>query len=354
MVKFLDLQKQYGMIKSEIDKVLFEVIESSAFIGGKFLASFESEFAEYTGRKFCIGTGNGTDALEAALWSLDLPKGSEVIIPANTFIATAEAVINSGLKVVFADCKDDYTLCPSSFESLITENTSAVIPVHLYGNCADMDKINSIAKKHDLKVIEDAAQAHGATYNGKKAGALGDIATFSFYPGKNLGAYGDGGAVVTDCEKTKENINKYIFHGRKDKFTHDILGRNSRLDGLQAAVLSVKLKHLDSWISQRNEAADYYIEKLKDTDVILPKATEGNYHAWHLFVIRIKGREGASEALNEKSIQHGIHYPVSLPNQPIFSEHQNACSGFFACNMSMKLYRCLCMSISLEVIRTKL
>ncbi len=251
MIKFLDLKKQYESIQAQVDAAIKNVIMDSAFVGGKYVELFEKEFAAYIGTQFCLGVANGTDALEIALWSLDLPKGSEVLVPANTFIATAEAVSRNGLVVRFVDCARDYTLDIQSLKEHITPNTSALIAVHLYGQACCMKEILDIAKAHNLKVIEDCAQAHGATYKDQKVGTFGDIATFSFYPGKNLGAYGDGGAIVTNDESLFHRCKMYANHGRNSQYGHEFEGINSRLDGIQAAILSVKLSYLDQWIEQR-------------------------------------------------------------------------------------------------------
>jgi len=232
MIKFLDLKKQYEEIKDEVNEAIFEVINDTAFVGGKYVDEFEKNFASYLGIKNTIGVGNGTDALEIALWSLDLPKESEVIVPANTFIATSEAVSRNNLKVRFVDCNKYYQINTKSIEENINENTSAIIAVHLYGHPANMKKIQKIAKKYNLKVIEDSAQAHGAEIDRIKVGNFSDVATFSFYPGKNLGAYGDGGCIVTNDDELANKIRMYSNHGRSEKYFHEFEGRNSRLDGI--------------------------------------------------------------------------------------------------------------------------
>ena len=334
MIKFLDLKQQYQQIKNEIDKAIYDVINETAFIGGKYLQKFEEEFASYQDTNYCIGVGNGTDALEIAIESLDLPKGSEIIVPANSFIASSEAVTRSGHKVIFCDCdKDNYTISIKSLQEKITSQTKAIIAVHLYGHPCDMDAIQNIAKEHSLKIIEDCAQAHGAEYKGKKIGALGDIGTFSFYPGKNLGAYGDGGAIVTNDENLTKKCKMIANHGRIEKYNHEFEGRNSRLDGLQAAILSVKLKYLDQWTDSRIKVADYYLEHLKDTDtIILPKREEWARQVYHLFVIRTDKRDALKQHLQGKNIQSGIHYPIALPklkaynytnqqNEKLFANH---------------------------------
>ena len=341
MIKFLDLKKQYEGIKSEIDEAVFNVINDTAFVGGKYVGEFENNFAEYIGVKHAIGVGNGTDALETALWVLDLPKGSEVIVPANTFIATAEAVTRNGLKIRFVDCNEYYQIDINSLEKNINENTSAIIAVHLYGHPADMGKILETANKYNLKVIEDAAQAHGAGIkwkmeNGeckiKKVGSFGDLATFSFYPGKNLGAYGDGGMVVTDDDELAKRIRKYINHGRSDKYLHEFEGRNTRLDGIQAAILNVKLKYLNEWIEKRNYVANRYLSEIKNPLIKLPKVKDGIKHVWHLFVIQVQDRKKFKDYMNNNDIQTGIHYPVALPKLEAYRYLKQNCESFKACN----------------------
>jgi dTDP-4-amino-4,6-dideoxygalactose transaminase len=315
MVKFLDLVSQYESIRSDIDSAISETIANSAFIGGARVQKFEQSFARFQESKFCVGVGNGTDAIEISLEALNLPRGSEVIVPANSFIASAEAVTRSGLKVVFCDNNEsNYTMSIEDLESKIGSNTSAIMAVHLYGHPCDMDAILSLAKKHDLRVIEDCAQAHGAEYKGKRVGALGDIGTFSFYPGKNLGAYGDGGAVVTNSEDLAEKVRMIANHGRKEKYDHSFEGRNSRLDALQAAILSVKLQSLESWTSQRIDIANQYLEGLKNVKaIILPKREEWAKQVYHLFVIRVANRNILQSSLTAAGIQTGIHYPIALP-----------------------------------------
>ena len=331
MVKFLDLKKQYLSIKKEIDKAIFSVIEDSAFVGGKYVKEFEDSFSKYLNIKHTIGCGNGTDALSIALWALDLPKNSEVLVPANTFIATAEAVSKNGLKVKFVDCNKYYQINTKSIEENITNKTSAIIAVHLYGHPANMKKILEIAKKYNLKVIEDTAQAHGAMIEGSKVGTFGDIATFSFYPGKNLGAYGDGGAIVTNNDILANKIRQYINHGRSEKYNHEFEGRNSRLDGLQAAILNVKLNHLNNWLNKRNDVAKRYINEIKNSKIILPKVISNIYHAWHLFVIKVESRDNFISYLKQHNIQSGIHYPIALPKLKAYQYLQQDCSNFKAC-----------------------
>lgn len=337
MVKFLDLGKQYLSMKSEIDQSIKNVINDTAFVGGKYVQNFEENFASYQDVKYCIGVGNGTDALEIALWSLDLPKNSEVIVPANSFIATSEAVSRNGLKIIFADCKDDFTICSKSIKSLITNNTSCIIPVHLYGQPCDMEEIMYIANEFGLKVIEDSAQAHGAMYKGKKIGGFGDLATFSFYPGKNLGAYGDGGAIITNNQELEQRCRMYSNHGRSSKFAHEVEGINSRLDGIQAAILDVKLNYLDDLIIKRNEIAKYYIDNINNDKIKFPKIKEDIVHVFHLFVIRSENRDELKKYLENNNIQCGIHYPVALPLLKAYEYHEQKCDSFFASQVDKEL-----------------
>jgi len=315
MIKFLDLKFQYNSIKSEIDNAIYSVVNEAAFIGGEYLATFESQFAKYCDSKFCIGVGNGTDALEIALEAAGLPEGSEVLVPGNSFISSSEAVTRCGLKVVFCDVDiHNYTICPDSIRQYITEKTSAIIAVHLYGHPCDMDEIMNIAKEHNLIIIEDCAQAHGALYKGSKVGSLGHFGTFSFYPGKNLGAYGDGGAITTQDENFALLARKIANHGRISKYNHEFEGRNSRLDALQASILSTKLAHLDNWTKKRVLIADFYLENLIGLgDLVLPKREGWAYQVYHLYVIRSKHRDDLKKFLEENGVQTGVHYPIALP-----------------------------------------
>jgi dTDP-4-amino-4,6-dideoxygalactose transaminase len=314
-IPFLDLTTQYHSIKEEIDEAIFDIIENSAFIGGKKLKEFEKNFAEYIGTKYCIGVGNGTDALIIALKALGIKPNDEIITVANSFIATSEAITATGAKVVFTDCHPDYyTIDVDKIEEKITDKTKAIIPVHLYGQAAIMDKIVDIAKKYNLFVIEDSAQAHGAIYSQKNIGNWGDIATFSFYPGKNLGAYGDAGAIVTNNEELAKKCRMYANHGRTDKYNHEFEGYNSRLDGLQAAILNVKLKYLPSWTKGRQNIAKLYDKYLSEIEqIITPKIHPNSTSVYHLYVIRAKDRDNLKIFLAEKGISTGIHYPIGLP-----------------------------------------
>src|SRR6185369_7911845 len=318
-IPFLDLHANYESCKSELDDAIAGVIRDSSFIGGTCVKEFEKAFAEYLQAGYCVGVGNGTDALEIALEALALPPGSEVIVPANTFIATAEAVTRSGHRVVFCDCDPvTYTLSVSDAAWRITPHTSAIIPVHLYGQPCNMEEISALAAAHGLKVIEDCAQAHGAEFKDQKVGTFGDAATFSFYPGKNLGAYGDGGAIVTNDEAVAKKCRMIANHGRIAKYDHVFEGRNSRLDGLQAAVLNVKLKHLDEWTEARREKAALYRKMLKGSHVRVPEETDNGLHVYHLFVVQMDERDRVAEALLVKGISTGIHYPLPLHLQPAY------------------------------------
>ena len=339
MVKFLDLKVQYQNIKPEIDRAIQDVIENSAFIGGKYVAQFEENFSKYIGAGYCIGVGNGTDALEIAIESLDLPKGSEIIVPANSFISSAESVSRSGHKIVFCDANsDDYTIDVSDVRKRITLKTSAIMVVHLYGHPCDMDPILDIAKQFGLKIIEDCAQAHGAEYKGRRVGAIGDVGCFSFYPGKNLGAYGDGGAIVTNNKELAIKCRMSANHGRITKYNHEFGGRNSRLDGLQAAILNVKLQYLDIWIDHRVMIANIYIDEMKNiTKVRVPRINSLVKHAYHLFVIQHPERDKLKECLKLEEIETGIHYPVALPKLQAFNYIDNNYNEFVACQIEKNL-----------------
>jgi len=318
-IPLVDLNAQYLTIKNEIDDAIARVISHSAFIGGEDLRQFEKEFARYCEVKACVGVGNGTDALYLALRALNIAPGDEVITVAHTFIATAETISLAGARPVFVDIKDDTMLMdPDLLEAAITSRTRAIIPVHLYGQTCEMDRIVKIARRHGLKVIEDAAQAHGARWQGKRAGSMGDVACFSFYPGKNLGAYGDGGAVVSDDETVIERIRMLANHGRLDKYIHEIEGVNSRLDGLNAAILRVKLRRLDNWNRTRRQHAQRYAEVLSRSSVALPAVHPDAESVWHLFVVRLRERERVQIQLQEAGIGVGVHYPVPLHQQPAY------------------------------------
>ncbi len=314
-IPFVDLRAQYESIKSEINAVIAAVISNSAFIGGSYVKSFEKAFADFCGVNNCIGVGNGTDALFLALKALNIGDGDEVITASNSFIATSEAITMTGARVVFVDIDPaSYNIDVQKIEEKITKKTKAIIPVHLFGQPADMAPILEIARKYNLRVIEDAAQAHGAIYKKMPIGSIGDVACFSFYPGKNLGAYGDGGAVVTNDGNLALKIRMLANHGRIEKYNHEIEGYNSRLDALQAAILEVKLNYLPKWTEQRRKNAYLYNEYLQDTDLVTPTEIADIKAVYHLYVIRTKNRRKLQDYLRSRGISTGIHYPIALPN----------------------------------------
>ncbi len=313
-VPFLDLVSQQEEIADEVLPEWERIFRSSAFMGGEPVARFEQAFADYSGAAYCVGVGNGTDAIELALRGAGLAAGGEVIIPANTFIATAEAVSRAGLVPVLVDCDDEYLLMdPLAIEAAITPRTQAIIPVHLYGQLAPMDAIMPIAERHGLAVIEDNAQAQGASSSFGRAGSIGLAAATSFYPGKNLGAAGDAGAVTTSSAEVADAIREIGAHGSRVKYVHDRIGVNSRLDALQAAFLSAKLGRLEAWNERRRVAANYYAELLASVQgVDAPKTRPGNVDVWHLYVVRLDERETVSSALAADGISTAIHYPTPV------------------------------------------
>ncbi|TLD40948.1 MAG: DegT/DnrJ/EryC1/StrS aminotransferase [Candidatus Jettenia ecosi] len=312
-LSFVDLKAQYDSIKEEVNQAMQNVIQDSAFIGGRYLKTFEQNFANYIGAQHCIGVANGTDALFIALKCLGIKEGDEVITVANSFIATSESITATGARVVFVDPDEKtYNIDVQKIEKSLTKKTKAIIPVHLYGQPADMDKVLEIAQNHNLYVIEDAAQAHGAQYKGKNIGTFGDCACFSFFPGKNLGAYGDAGAITTNNDEIANKIRMFANHGRMEKYNHEFEGINSRLDGLQAAILDVKLKHLEKWTERRRNIAKMYDEGLKNV-VITPHNQNNVRHVYHLYVIKTKNREKVKNFLEGKGVSTGIHYPIPLP-----------------------------------------
>ena len=320
VIPLVDLKAQYSAIKEEMNAAIAGVLESAQFISGPEVKSFEEEFAEFCGAKYAVGVGNGTDALSLALRSTGVGPGDEVIATANTFIATAEAISSVGAVPVFVDVDPVYyNMASAALEAAITSRTRAVVPVHLYGQPAPMEDICSIARRHGLIVVEDAAQAHGASYKGKRIGIWGDLACFSFYPAKNLGAYGDAGAVVTDDEGAAEQVRLMRDHGRVDKYIHERIGVNSRLDSLQAAVLRVKLRHLDEWNRRRRHLAATYSGALSDFQwITAPEEIPDGRHVYHLYVIQLEDREALRDHLVEAGVATGIHYPVPLHLQPAY------------------------------------
>jgi dTDP-4-amino-4,6-dideoxygalactose transaminase len=312
-VPFVDLKAQYAGIKDEIRTAIMAVVEDCAFVGGKYVDKFETDFAAYCGRKHAAGVSSGTSALHLALMAMGIGPGDEVITAANTFIATTEAISHAGASFRLVDIDPhSYNIDARLIEDAVTERTKAVIPVHLYGQAADMDAVNMVAEKHGLVVLEDAAQAQGARYKGRMAGSLGTAGAFSFYPAKNLGAYGDAGAVVTDRQEIVDGVRLLANHGRRGPTDHAVEGYNARLDGIQAAVLDAKLAHLDRWNEQRREAARRYDELLADLDVITPTAVPYAEHIYHLYVIRVRNRDAVKQELAAREVFCGLHYPIPL------------------------------------------
>lgn len=320
-IPFLDLKAQYQSLSGEITEALQQVLDSTAFSGGSFVARFEEQFASFCQTRHAIGVGSGTEALWLALLALGVGPGDEVITVPNTFIATAEAISLCGATPVFVDVDEQsYTMNPALLPAAITSRTKAIIPVHLYGQMADMDPILDIAAQHKIFVIEDACQAHGAEYKGKRAGSLGDAGCFSFYPGKNLGAYGEAGGVVTDNRKLAEKIKMLRDHGQSEKYYHEVVGVNSRMDGFQGAILSVKLKYLASWNYARIRNAETYCRLLADAGAIaLPARMGYAHHVYHIFAVRVAERKKFIAGMAEKGIACGIHYPVPLHLQKAYA-----------------------------------
>ena len=322
-IPFVDLYAQYQTIKKEIDSAIENTITHSAYIGGSAVKDFENGFANYLGVKHVIACANGTDSLEIILKAWSIGEGDEVIVPAHSWISTSEAVGNVGAVPVFVDVEADYfTMDVSLIESAITAKTKVIIPVHLYGHPANMPAIMQLAEKHNLKVMEDCAQSHGAMINGKKAGTFGHAASYSFYPGKNLGAYGDAGCMTTNDDALAEMVRMIANHGQKGKHNHQIEGRNSRLDGLQAAILSVKLPHLEEWTEARIKNAAFYTKLLQGAAVKSPVVKEGYRHVYHLYVIKTAHREVLAQLLKENDIETAVHYPTALPFLPCYANRK--------------------------------
>ncbi len=322
-IPLMDVRSQYFELKEEIDRAVQAVFERSDFILGSDVKEFEKEFADYCGASYGVGVANGTDALVLILDALSIGPGDEVITTPFTFFATAESIMRVGAKPVFVDIDPKtFNIDVDQIESLITERTKAIMPVHIFGQIAEMEKINEIAEKYDLFVIEDACQAAGAEYRGKKAGSLGDAAAFSFFPTKNLGGAGDGGMVTTQHESIAEKVKLLRVHGSAKKYHHEMIGYNSRLDTLQAVVLRAKLKKLDEWNERRREVARLYSDALKDFPVVTPFESEENKHIYHLYVIRVLNgkRDELSSFLSSKGIGNGVYYPVPLHLQEACAE----------------------------------
>ena len=332
MIKFVDLFSQYQSIKPEIDSAIQSVIRDTAFVSGRYAAAFEKHFSQYLGGGHCIGVGNGTDALEIAIEALDLPIQSEIIVPANSFIASSEAVTRSGHRVVFADVDNGcYTLTADAVMKKVSSRTAAVMAVHIYGHPCDMDGLVEVASRYKLHIIEDCAQAHGAEYKGRRVGLIGTVAAFSFYPGKNLGAFGDAGAITTADGALASLARKIANHGRIAKYDHEFEGRNSRLDGMQAAILSAKLPFLGQWTARRVEVAERYIDGLRHVPgLILPRRMPWAHQVYHLFVVRTRRRDALKEYLASRGIECGVHYPIALPKLAAYSYLGQADEPMFA------------------------
>ncbi len=321
MIPIVDLKRQYEMIKREIDTAIAEVFNSNWFILGKQVESFEQEFADFCGVKFAIGVGSGTEALHLALVALGVKLGDEVITVSNTAVFTVSAISFANAKPVFSDIDSQYyTMDPTRIEDTITGKTKVILPVHLYGQPCDMDRILQIAKKHNLKVIEDACQAHGAEYKGRKAGTMGDLGCFSFYPSKNLGAYGDGGIIVTNNSDLAEKLKMLRNGGQEKRYYHKIKGFNNRLDEIQAAILRVKLKHLNEWNEKRRNIAEMYNKLINN--LLITKPEEAGYakHIYHLYVIRCRKRNELQKYLTENKIGTQIHYPIPVHLQEAYED----------------------------------
>lgn len=320
-VPFVDLNAQYSSIKEDIDRAISNVIRDASFIGGNYVKQFEENFASLYGVKHCIGAANGTDAIYVSLKMLGIGQGDEVITVANSWISTSETIGQTGATPIFVDIESNYyTIDVSKIEEKITDRTKAIIPVHLYGHPADMDPILDLCKKHDLKLIEDCAQAHFAEYKGKRVGLFGDLATFSFYPGKNLGAYGDAGCIITNNDDLAEQCRMFANHGALIKHQHKMEGINSRLDGIQAAILDAKLPYILKWTEARRNVANTYKELLSEfPNIDLPDEASYAKHVYHLYVIRTKDRDQLQTKLKEAEIGTAIHYPTPLPLMEAYS-----------------------------------
>lgn len=312
-IPFVSFERMHAEVRDELNADFHRVVNKNWFICGQEDYTFEQAFAKYENQKYCVGCGNGLDAIMLSLKALGIGKGDEVIIPSNTFIATALAVSYTGAIPIFVEPRiETYNINPELIEQSITEKTKAIVVVHLYGQPAEMDRICDIAKKHHLYLIEDSAQAHGAKYKSRKIGSFGNVSAFSFYPGKNLGALGDAGAVVTNDKDLSKKIRALGNYGSLEKYNHIYQGNNSRLDELQAAFLTTKLKHLDRWNQERRRIAEKYLTQIKNPKIILPKVIENVEPVWHIFAIRCKTREKLVDYLNKKGIETNKHYPIPI------------------------------------------
>lgn len=321
MIAWSDLTYIHCVIRDRINESVANVLDKNWFIMGQELEAFEKEYAELCGAKHCIGVGNGLEALHIILSAYGIGSGDEVIVPANTFIATALAVSYCGATPVLVDADETtYNIDIDKIEEKITDKTKAILAVHLYGRVVDIDKIYQVARKYDIKVIEDAAQAHCARLNGKKTGNLGDAAGFSFYPGKNLGAYGDAGAITTNDDQLARRMRALRNYGSEEKYKHIYKGFNSRLDELQAAMLRVKLEYMEEWTKERQRIAEYYLNNISNPKIKLPNAPTREQHVWHIFPVFVEDREGLMEHMNAHDIQTLIHYPIPVHMQECYKE----------------------------------
>jgi dTDP-4-amino-4,6-dideoxygalactose transaminase len=329
-IPFLDLKANYLSVKDEVLQEIHEVLETTGYILGPKVAAFEKAFAEAHQTEFCSAVSSGTDGNHLALWALGIKPGDEVILPANTFIATAWGVTLCGATPVFVDCDPlTYNIDPNALEAAITPKTKAIVAVHLYGQPADLDSIQAVADKHGIPLVEDAAQSHLAEYKGKRIGGIGKIASFSFYPGKNLGAYGEGGAVTTQDAELAEKVKLYREHGSSQKYYHKTYGHNYRMEAIQGAVLGVKMKHIAHWTEQRRSVATSYKKLMGNlSGIILPTEAAYAKHVYHLFVIQTENRDALVKHLNEAGVSTGLHYPVPLHQQECF-EHLGYKAGQF-------------------------
>lgn len=324
MILMNDFTREYKNFEPELTRSIKNTLRSGHYILGKNVEAFEKSFSKYVGSKYCVGVANGLEALQISLMALGIGRGDEVITVSNTAVATALAITNTGAKPVFVDVDDYFHIDVNKIEGKINKKTKAIMPVHLFGQIADIERILKIANKHNLKIIEDACQAHGAVLNGRRAGSFGDVGCFSFYPTKNLGAYGDAGAITTNSKPLYQKCLMLRNYGQKSRYEHHLKGMNSRLDELQAVILNTKLKKLDDRLLKRNKIARTYINNLRGvSQIILPKIRKNNYHSFHLFVIQAKNRDKLQKYLKEKGIETIIHYPIPIHKQVSFKEYSN-------------------------------
>jgi dTDP-4-amino-4,6-dideoxygalactose transaminase len=334
LVPFVDLKAQFRALRAEVVPRITQVMEDASFVLGPDVARFEENFASYLDAGYCVGVESGTAALQFALEVLDIGPGDEVIIPANTYIASALAVSAIGARPVLVDVDRAYLIDPSLLERALTPRTKAIMPVHLYGQTVPMEPILEFAQRRSLYVVEDACQAHGARWNGRRAGTFGTVGCFSFYPGKNLGAYGDGGAIVTDDAAIADRLRLMRDFGQRKKYEHLIKGGNCRLDSIQAAVLDVKLRHLDEWNAARKRHAAAYDARIARLGIVPPQRLHEDAHVYHLYVIEVEQREHVASALRERGIQTGIHYPIPIHLQPAYAEMELSRGAFPATERS--------------------